>query len=71
MLVSSLIETLQDTLGEMDTDKMRQLQKEINIMQLSANLKMQFNQIKLKILNSSDKVQRRGILYQIRNCSIL
>ena len=65
MVVSSLIETLQDALEEMDIEKMRQLQKEINIKQLSSFLKMQFKQIKLKILSSSDKVQRRGILYQI------
>ena len=64
-LVSSLIKTLQDALEEMDMEKMRQLQKEINIKQLSFFLEMRFKQIKLKIVNSSDKVQGRGILYHI------
>ena len=63
--MSSQLAELEDALGEMDIDKMRQLQEVMSKGDLSTFSKMQMEHIKSEIISASRELQARGALYQI------
>ena len=63
IIFDSKVKTLVHALGEMDIEKMRQLQRNINIMELSTFLQKLLERIKSEKINSSEV--QGGVLYQI------
>ena len=64
-ILSSHVEELEDTLHEMDIWKMRQLQKIMNKNYLDTFFERQMKRIKMKLMNSSEELKQRGILYRM------
>ena len=64
-IMSSQLEVLEDALGEMDIEKMRQLQEVMSKVEFSTFLKMQMEHTKSVIISTSRELQARGGLNQI------
>ena len=60
MAFSSQLEELNDALDEMDIDRMEQLQKDINKMQLSAFLRRPMDYMRSEMLSTSRALQKRS-----------
>ena len=63
--LSSHVEELEDALQKMDIGKMRQLQKSMNKNYLDTFFERQMERIKMKLMNSSEELKQRGILYRM------
>ena len=64
-VMSLQLTVLEDALGEMDIEKMRQLQEVMSKVEFSTFSKMQMEYIKSEIISTSRELQARGALYQI------
>ena len=62
MTFSSQLEELNDALDEMDIDRMEQLQKDINKMQLSAFLRRPMDHMRSEMLSTSRALQKRSTI---------
>ena len=63
--LSSRVEVLEDTLHEMDIEKMKRLQEYMNKEYLDAFFKRQMERMKMKLQDLLKEVQQRGIMDQI------
>lgn len=64
-ILSLQLEMLEDALGKMDIEKMRELQEVMNKLQLSTFSKIQMERIKSEIISTSRELQAKGVLSQI------
>ena len=66
-ILSTQLEILEDALEEMDIDKMKQLQKELNKVHLSTFIETQKDKMKENIMSTSHELQvsSGGVLWQI------
>ena len=64
-VMSLQLTVLEDALGEMDIEKMRQLQEVMSKVEFSTFSKMQMEYVKSEIISTSRELQARGALYQI------
>ena len=62
---SSWVKVLEVALHKMDIEKMKQLQKDMNKKNVDAIFKTQMERMRKKLLNSSEELKQRGIIYRI------